>query len=99
VDRNEGVGTGMGVWAWGQEWAGMRVHTHTHTHTHHPHSSTLSYVGFDTHTLDSLFTLLQTKMAAQDETKSALAREYLAKIEKELKHTCKEVLVSSSPSC
>ena len=40
-----------------------------------------------------VFLLLQSKMAAQDETKSALAREYLAKIEDELKHTCKEVLV------
>ncbi len=43
---------------------------------------------------------MQTKMAAQDETKSVLAREYLVKIEQELKHTCKEVLVklnSNSP--
>lgn len=40
--------------------------------------------------------VMQTKMAAQDETKSVLAREYLVKIEQELKHTCKEVLVQYS---
>lgn len=39
---------------------------------------------------------IETKMAAQDETKSMLAREYLVKIEEDLKHSCKEVLVKPS---